>query len=94
MSARSIEVALPPEPALRSVILVEIDGRGWAGALPRIEPRAFQRINDDMAMQAGWHPTGGDHAYPLTWPQIIGLADSRPILVLWEPPVEDEAVAT
>jgi len=83
VTARSITVQLPPEPPPGSVVLVELANPAWADPV-KLDRLAFQLQQEGL--RTAWHMVGGEFNRPgLSWAQLIGLADGRPILVLWEP---------
>lgn len=83
MTAREIRVDLPPEPPMRSVVLVDLkDVRH--GRTDGDDHYAFQRLQE--AGPSAWHMVGRDvGTRPFSWAELIGMSDGRPILVLWEP---------
>lgn len=82
---REIRVELPPEPDQGSVVLVELTNLAWVGPGVKTERLAFQRLGQERDRQA-WQAIGRDPMHgSRSWAELIGLADGRPVLVLWEP---------
>lgn len=84
MSPRTITIELPPEPPLGSVVLVEMTNYAWLGPGGPTARVALQRA--EAGERQPWRMVGRDPVHgSLSWPEIVGAADGRPILVLWEP---------
>jgi hypothetical protein len=82
VTVREIKVELPPEPPMRSVVLVDLKDVRHGGLDG--DECAFQRMQQHPA--GGWYMTGRDvGSRPFSWSELIGMSDGRPILVLWEP---------
>lgn len=84
MSPRTITIKLPEEPPLGSVVLVEMTNYAWLGPGGPTERLAFQRLADRERQP--WRMVGRDPLHgSLSWAEIVGAADGRSIIVLWEP---------
>ena len=83
MTAREIRVELPAEPPMQSVVLVELSNPNWVGPDAPTSRLALQRLGGDAQP---WHVAGRESVtVSFSWAEVIGRADGRPILVLWEP---------